>query len=76
VELFGKAKLEGKPRSIAFRADIDALVMNEKNFHLSYRSTNECAHMCGHDGHTVSLLGIKYNYFLNLIRSCIIILRK
>jgi metal-dependent amidase/aminoacylase/carboxypeptidase family protein len=40
-----------------FRADIDALEMDEENFDLPYRSTIKCAHMCGHDGHTVCLLG-------------------
>ena len=41
-----------------FRADIDALEMNEENFDLPYRSTINCAHMCGHDGHTVCLMGL------------------
>ena len=41
---------------IAIRADIDALPMPEKNYHLPYRSQIEFAHMCGHDGHTTTLL--------------------
>jgi len=31
--------------------------MDEDNVDLPYRSVNGCAHMCGHDGHTTSLLG-------------------
>ncbi|CAK4665962.1 hypothetical protein LEN26_008580 [Aphanomyces euteiches] len=44
---------------VAFRADIDALPMTENNPHLPYRSQNaQCAHMCGHDGHTATLVGL------------------
>ncbi|RQM11167.1 hypothetical protein B5M09_012504 [Aphanomyces astaci] len=40
---------------IAFRGDMDALPMTEANPHLSYASqAPQVAHMCGHDGHTVS----------------------
>lgn len=56
VDLSGEAEKVGDDRLIAFRADIDALVLNEANEHLPYRSTNGCAHMCGHDGHTTCLL--------------------
>lgn len=48
-----------KPRSktIALRADIDALPILEKN-KISYKSKNEgVMHACGHDVHTSSLLG-------------------
>ena len=31
--------------------------MKENNFDLPYRSTHVGAHMCGHDGHMVCLLG-------------------
>ena len=31
--------------------------MKENNPHLNYKSTNNAAHMCGHDGHTTCLLG-------------------
>ena len=31
--------------------------MEENNPHLEYRSVNNAAHMCGHDGHTACLLG-------------------
>lgn len=48
----------GKPGpSIIFRADIDALPIQEKN-KLSYQSENEgVAHLCGHDGHSTILIG-------------------
>ena len=42
---------------LAFRADMDALKMPENNPTLPYRTTTSYAHMCGHDGHTVMLLG-------------------
>lgn len=54
------AKIIGeKPgKTIALRADIDALPMKEINA-LSYVSKNEEAmHSCGHDGHAAILLGI------------------
>jgi metal-dependent amidase/aminoacylase/carboxypeptidase family protein len=41
---------------IALRADIDALPIPENNPHLEYKSQTKFAHMCGHDGHTVTLL--------------------
>lgn len=45
-------------RCIAFRADMDALPMEEENDRLPYRSeVKGKAHMCGHDGHTAILLG-------------------
>ncbi|WP_082767132.1 amidohydrolase [Bosea sp. PAMC 26642] len=44
-------------RSVGLRADMDALPINEAN-DLPYRSgTADVMHACGHDGHTVSLLG-------------------
>ena len=58
VDITGKAKPEGAPRLIAFRADIDALEMLEHNPDLPYKSTNPlAAHACGHDGHVTCLLG-------------------
>ncbi|WP_431281818.1 M20 aminoacylase family protein [Humitalea sp. 24SJ18S-53] len=51
--------LRGQPgsRSIGFRADMDALPMEELTG-LDYRSQNPGAmHACGHDGHTATLLG-------------------
>ena len=38
-------------RTIALRADMDALRMTEMNRSLPYRSTNEGSLLCGHDGH-------------------------
>ncbi|MGP4061968.1 M20 metallopeptidase family protein [Halobacillus sp. H74] len=54
------ATLEGgKPgRTVALRADFDALPIQEENT-VSYASKNDGAmHACGHDGHTASLLGL------------------
>lgn len=51
--------LEGKRpgKTIAFRADIDALNMSEKNTDKPYCSQNpEVMHACGHDSHTAILL--------------------
>jgi len=54
------AKIEGKQKSagktIAFRADMDALSLSEQN-EISFKSTHEgCMHGCGHDGHMTMLL--------------------
>lgn len=54
------AKLEGgKPgKTVALRADFDALPIREEN-DVPYRSKNDGAmHACGHDGHTAALLGL------------------
>lgn len=53
----GKAPSLIPDKLFAFRADIDALETFEGNKDLSYRSINKSAHLCGHDGHTTSLLG-------------------
>jgi amidohydrolase len=54
------ALIEGRnpsSRSIALRADMDALPINEAN-KVEYRSKNKgVMHACGHDVHTSSLLG-------------------
>ena len=50
-----------KKKLIMFRADLDALRMQEENTDESipYRSINpNCAHMCGHDGHIAALVGL------------------
>ena len=54
------AEIQGKnpnSKTIALRADIDALPITEQN-NVGYRSKNEgVMHACGHDVHTSSLLG-------------------
>ncbi|HCZ35653.1 MAG TPA: amidohydrolase [Cytophagales bacterium] len=53
------ALIQGKPgkNTIALRADMDALPIEEKN-NVSYKSTKPgVMHACGHDVHTASLLG-------------------
>ena len=66
IEEFGKTGVvgiiqgkenKGQEKSIAIRADMDALPMTEKT-NLPYSSKNEEAmHACGHDGHSTMLLG-------------------
>ena len=55
--------------TVALRADLDALPMTEDNADLPWRSQNVgVAHMCGHDGHCASLLGIAWLLSLNRSR--------
>lgn len=50
------AKLDlNKSKTIAFRADIDALQILEQT-NLNFKSTNGCMHACGHDAHNSILL--------------------
>jgi hippurate hydrolase len=48
----------GGNRSVGLRADMDALPIQESDETLPWRSTKPgVMHACGHDGHTVALLG-------------------
>lgn len=47
----------GSDRSVGLRADMDALPIQEANDLPYASSTPKVMHACGHDGHTVSLLG-------------------
>ena len=63
VDVKGTGPESTTPKCIALRADMDALVMDEGNPDLPYRSVNDrAAHMCGHDGHMASLTG--FGWFL------------
>ena len=54
---FASRYIEGS-KGIAFRADMDALPM-EETINLSYASKNPgVAHKCGHDGHCAALCGL------------------
>lgn len=54
---FASRYVEGT-KGIAFRADMDALPMNEST-NLSYASVNPgVSHKCGHDGHCAALCGL------------------
>lgn len=53
----GDLDVDGATTRLAFRADMDALPMDEEN-DLPHKSTIPGrAHMCGHDAHTAMLLG-------------------
>lgn len=53
----GLIKGKGQGKSIALRADIDALPMND-NKNVNYKSkVDGVMHSCGHDAHTTILLG-------------------
>lgn len=60
----------GKPAVAAFRADIDALPMQEDN-DLPYCSTSVNAmHACGHDGHAAMLLALARILYLHRESFC------
>jgi metal-dependent amidase/aminoacylase/carboxypeptidase family protein len=56
VDIQGEGPEASKSLTIALRADIDGLKMPEANLELPWRSKTEYAHMCGHDGHTATLI--------------------
>ncbi|KEY58851.1 amidohydrolase [Serratia sp. DD3] len=56
----GVLRGESSGRSIAFRADMDALIMHEENDPAACQHVSTVTnrfHGCGHDGHTTMLLG-------------------
>ena len=55
--VLGILKGDKPGKTVALRADMDALPIKEAN-HVSYKSKNEgVMHACGHDGHIAMLLG-------------------
>jgi amidohydrolase len=54
--VLGTLKCAGKGKTVALRADMDALKLTERTG-LPYASNNGCMHACGHDGNTTSLIG-------------------
>lgn len=74
-EAYGVIAVFGQDLSapaIAFRADIDALPIQEQNS-LPYRSVNQnIGHKCGHDGHTAILLELAQH--LHACRNTVILI--
>ena len=52
----GEESQPEKVMAVALRADMDGLPIPENNKKLKYTSQTDYAHMCGHDGHTATLL--------------------
>ena len=57
-----------------FRADMDALPIQEKNDFAHRSKNNGIAHLCGHDGHTSILLGLAHRLSIDKPKSGKIIL--
>ncbi|MFX0052049.1 MAG: M20 family metallopeptidase, partial [Candidatus Hermodarchaeota archaeon] len=55
--IMGILKGEGDRKTVALRADIDALNINEENEFPHCSKVSGKMHACGHDGHTAMLLG-------------------
>ena len=53
----GDLKVAGATRTIALRADMDALPMQEMRDPVYKSKFDGKAHMCGHDSHTAMLIG-------------------
>lgn len=59
-----------KGKTLVFRADIDALPIQEQNSKINYGSINKgVAHLCGHDGHTAILLALAKHLSINKPKS-------
>lgn len=52
-----KSPDSGERRTVALRADIDALPLNEENTHAFCSAESGLMHACGHDMHAAMLLG-------------------
>jgi amidohydrolase len=65
IEISGKGLPNGPSKTIAFRADLDGLPMEEKS-ELPFKSRTSHAHMCGHDGHMAMLMGFAEAVMKNL----------
>lgn len=68
--LIAELKVNEKEQYIAFRADMDALPIEEKNTHAFVSQEIGKMHACGHDGHTAILMETakilkRYKKYLN-----------